>query len=359
MTERIVFAYSGSDDTSAAIPLLAHEYGAEVVAMTLDLGQDQDLEEVHGRALEAGASRAHVLDVRDEFARAFILPALHAGASTDGREPIAVPLAQSLIGQKLVEVANIEEASTVAHCCTGLDRVRIESSVRALDANLRLIAWSGEAQRSAVACTNLWGRVVDHRVSEALPESLYAWTKPATVAPDIGADVEVSFEQGEPIAVNGVPLDITELIVSLAIIAGRHGVGRRTMIVDAARTGAVRRIHEFPAATVLHAAHDALEISVHSSELLRVKQRLSGAYAELVMGGFWFTPLREALDAFNAAVQQQVTGAVRLQLRKGQCAVVGIGVREPGTHVDRGSRHLAPGNPGSPLPNPDLVVPTP
>lgn len=359
MTQRIVFAYSGSDDSSAAIPLLAREYHAEVVAMTLDLGQDQDLEEVHDRALEAGASRVHVLDVRDEFARAFILPVLHAGTPTDGREPIAVPLAQPLIGKTLVEVANIEEASAVAHRCSGLDRVRIENSVRALDASLRLIAWSGEAPRPAIAHTNLWGRAVDHDVSEAPTESLYSWTKSAKVAPDIGADVEITFERGEPIAVNGVPLDVTELIVSLAIIAGRHGVGRMPVIPDAARSGTVCRIHELPAATVLHAAHDALEMSVHSSELMRVRRQLSGTYAELVMGGFWFTPLREALDAFNAAVQQQVTGAVRLQLRKGQCTVVGIEVRGPGIQADGGSRHLDPGNPPPQVPDPGLAVPTP
>jgi argininosuccinate synthase len=353
MTERIVFAYSGSDGSAAAIPRLADEYGAEVVAMTLDLGQGQDLEEAHGRALEAGACRAHVLDVRDEFAHAFILRVLHAGAHADGHEPIAVALAQPLIGQKLAEVANIEGASAVAHHCGGLDRVRIEKSVRAFDSNLRVIACGAGSGRSA-ARMNLWGRAVDYDLTEAPPESMYVWTKSSKAAPDSGADVEIAFEQGVPIAVNAVPLDLTELVESLATIAGRHGVGRLPVSADAARPATGRRIHELPAAAVLHAAHDALEMSVHSSELMRVKRQLSGKYAKLVTGGSWFTPLREALDAFNTVVQRQVTGVVRLQLRQGECAVVGIGDRESGIGP---APRLA--DPGSRIPDPGLVVPTP
>ncbi len=355
-------ACSGSDDNSTALARLAAESDVEIVALALDLGQDRELEEVRDRALGAGACRAHVLDVREEFAHGFILPALHAGALQRGHDPMAMSLAQALIGKKLVDIATIEGAGRVAHQYGGRDRARIENSVRALSPNLRVIA-CGDRVSGATPRANLWGRTVDYDGAEAPSESAYSWTKSPAGAPPAGADVEIAFARGVPTAVNRVPLDLTELIESLSTIAGQHGVGRVPVMHDSA--GARRRgqIHEVPAATVLHAAHDALETFVASSELKRVKQQLRRRYTELVAGGFWFTPLREALDAFNAVVQEHVTGTVRIQLLKGEYTVVGI--RGPGSGIrgDRGSRgsdpadlpSRIPADPGSPIPDPHVA----
>ncbi|HEY5617425.1 MAG TPA: argininosuccinate synthase domain-containing protein [Vicinamibacterales bacterium] len=353
-TERIVFAYSGSDDSSAVIPLLADEYGAEIVTLTLDVGQDHELGDVRDRALEAGAVRAHVLDARDEFAHEFVLPVLQAGALREGHEPIGFPLAHSLIGKKLAEIARIEEATAVAHHGSGPDQVRIENSVRSQNSKLSVIAFGGGAPCGGKTRTNLWGRAVDYRDTGARPESLYSWTTSSEAAPSAGAHVEIAFEQGVPTAVNGVPLGLTELIESVSIIAGQHGVGRIPAIQDEARSDESRRIHEAPAATVLHAAHDALEMKFGAADLTRLKRQSRGKYAELVVDGLWFTQAREALDAFNALVQEQVSGMVRIQLLKGQYTVVGI--RDPGSGIRGSSSDLAISDPGSRIPDPDVLV---
>lgn len=326
MKERIVVAYSGAVDSSAAIPVLVDTYRAEIAAMILDLGQGQDLEETHARALAAGAARAHVLDVREEFARDFVLPALHAGALYDGRDPMAIPLARPLLGKKLVEIAVIEGATAVAHGCAGADRARVDGSVAALNADLRVLPAIATAVPTPTIRTNLWGRMIEYDAVEdpsaAPPESWYSWTKSPSTALDAPAHVEISFEQGVPTAINGVPLAITELIESLSIIAGQHGVGRITPTNKGLHSGGPRQIHEVPAATVLHAAHKALERVVVSPQLAQLKDELSARYAGLVWSGLWFTPVREALDAFNAAVEKHVTGSVRMTLLKGDFTLV-------------------------------------
>lgn len=271
MKERIVFAYAGVGETWADISSIAEARDVEIVTVTLDLGQGRALEEVRDRALAGGAVRAHVLDVREEFARDYVLAALHAGALREGRDPMAVALARPLIGKKLMEIAAIEGARDVVD----------SSGMQA----------------------NLWGRVgTSYRLTTS-PES----------APETPAEVEVSFERGVPAAVNGVPMALTELIEILAIIAGHHGVGR----IDTSDT-----CSEAPAAVVLHAAHNALETFVSLPELVRLKRESAVEYAALVCDGLWFTPRREALDAFNAKVQEQVTGSVRIKLLKGLHTIV-------------------------------------
>jgi argininosuccinate synthase len=338
MMERIVLAYSGSNDDSSAIPMLAREYGAEIVTLTLDVGQHQELEEVRDRSLAAGALRAHVLDARDEFAHEFVLPALQAGALGYGGEPTALPLAHALIGKKLVEVASIEEVSTVAHHGGGHDCARIESSVRALNPSLRVLALGAPSERMRMR-SNLWGRSVDYDASGNPHEALYSWTKSPETAPDTGADLEVGFERGVPTAVNGVSLDLGELIDSLSIIAGRHGVGRIAPIETG--SGTIHRVHEAPAAIVLHAAHEALEVATGGHDDASLKRHIRQAYADLIVRGLWFTPLRAAVDAFNAVIQLQVNGAVRLQLFKGNYMI----------------GHVRVGGLGSPILESSLVVP--
>jgi len=328
---RIVFAHSGSAASTAAIATLAAGHGAEVVTLTLDVGQDQELEGVRDRALHAGASRAHVVDAKEEFAYEFVLPALQAGALRIGHEPMAFPLAQSLVGKKLVEIAQIEEADAVAHHGGDAARLRIDNSVRALNPGLRVVA-HGDPGWTAGVRTNLWGRSAGLAdVPGVSPDGWYSWTKSPSAAPDAGADVEIAFERGMPTAVNGVPLGLTELIESLSIIGGQHGVGRFPATHGDVPPGTLKRVHEAPAATVLHAAYEALESRIGPGDLRRLKQEMRGEYSALAARGEWFTELREALDAFSAVVQRQVTGTVRVRLLKGEYTVTGVVI--PGSRI--------------------------
>jgi argininosuccinate synthase len=349
--ERIVLAYSGGLDTSVAIPWLAEHYDAEVIAVTMDLGQGGQLDRVRERALATGAVRAHVLDLREEFARDYILPALQAGAIYEDRYPLATALGRPLIARKLVEVAQMEQAGTIAHGCTGKgnDQVRIDVSARALDGKIRVVAparvWGmtrpdeiayARARGIPVPVTvdspystdeNLWGRAIECGVLEdpwtEPPEEIYALTKGPAAWPDVPAYVEIEFVLGVPTQVNGVAMSLIELIGSLETIAGAHGVGRIDMVENRLVGIKSREIYEAPAAVVLHAAHRELEGLVIPKDLQRLKRSLAVTYADLVYNGLWFTPMREALDAFVCKVQERVSGTVRLKLFKGDCRVVG------------------------------------
>jgi argininosuccinate synthase len=348
---RIVLAYSGGLDTSVAIAWLAEQYAAEVIAVTLDLGQGRELTDVRERALSVGAARAHVLDVRDEFARDYILPALQAGALYEDRYPLATALSRPLIARKLVDVARMEGASLIAHGCNGKanDELRLELGVRALDPSMTVLApariW-GMSREQIVAYakarhipipsttegpytvdTNLWGRSIERGVLEdpwqESPEDIYALTRSPRDCPDEPAYVEIEFEQGVPLRANGVEMPLVELIESLETIAGAHGVGRIDMVENAAAGGKSREIYEAPAAVLLHTAHIELEKLVVPRDLERLGHDLGRAYADLAYNGRWFSPTREAIDAFMRTIQPRVCGAVRLKLYKGDCRVVG------------------------------------
>jgi argininosuccinate synthase len=349
--QRIVLAYSGGLDTSVAIPWLADKYGAEVVAVTLDLGQGRELEDVRERALAIGAVRAHVLDVREDFAREFILPALQAGAIYEDRYPLATALGRPLIARRLVEVAHLENASAIAHGCTGKgnDQVRLDVSARALDPRIKVIAparvWGmtrpdeieyARARGIPVPATiespystdaNLWGRSIECGVLEdpwtEPPEEIYTLTRTPAECPDQPAYVEVEFDAGVPVKVNGIAMPLVDLIGSLETIAGAHGVGRIDMVENRLVGIKSREIYEAPAAVALHAAHKELEKLVIPRDLERLKHEAGRTYADLVYNGLWFTPTREALDAFVAKIQERVTGTVRLKFFKGDCRVVG------------------------------------
>ena len=359
---RIVLAYSGGLDTSVAIPWLKENYNAEVIAVTLDLGQGRELTEIRERAMATGAVRCHVLDVREEFARDYILPALQAGAMYEERYPLATALGRPLIAKKLVEIAQMEHATAIAHGCTGKgnDQVRIDVSARAIDPKIQVIAparvWGmtrpeeieyARVRNVPVPTTkaspystdeNLWGRSIECGVLEdpwnEPPDDIYALTKSAQEAPDAPAYVEIEWVKGVPIAVNGVAMPLTELIGSLETIAGVHGVGRIDMVENRLVGIKSREIYEAPAGLVLHNAHREIEGLVIPKDLQRVKQRLAQDYADIVYNGLWFAPTREAIDAFVANVQQRVTGTVRLKLYKGDCRVVGR--KSPFALYDRG-----------------------
>jgi len=346
---RIVLAYSGGLDTSVAIAWLAEQYAAEVIAVTLDFGQGRELTDVRERALAVGATRAHVLDVRDEFAADYIVPALQAGALYEDRYPLATALSRPLLARKLVDVARMEGAGVVAHGCNGKanDELRIELGVRALDPSLTVLApariW-GMSREALVAYakarripiptddpytvdTNLWGRSIEKGVLEdpweESPEEIYTLTRAPRDCPAEPAYVEIEFDEGVPRRANGVEMPLVELIESLETIAGAHGVGRIDMIENAAAGGKSREIYEAPAAVLLHTAHTELEKLVVPRDLERLGHELGRAYADLVYNGRWFSVTREAIDAFMRTIQPRVTGAVRLKLFKGDCRVVG------------------------------------
>ena len=349
--DRIVLAYSGGLDTSVAVRWLADKYDAEVVAVTLDLGQGRELDDIRERALGVGAVRAHVIDVREEFIQEYILPSLQAGAIYEDKYPLATALGRPLIAKKLVEVAEIENASMIAHGCTGKgnDQVRMDVSARALNPAIRVVAPAREwgmtrpdemeyAKSHGIPVptsvespystdTNLWGRSIECGVLEdpwtEPPEDVYTLTKAPTAAPDVPAYVEVEFEHGVPTKVNDVAMPLTELINSLETIAGAHGVGRIDMVENRLVGIKSREIYEAPAATVLHTAHRELEALVIPKDLERLKHDLGRTYADLVYNGLWFTPIREAIDAFVAKVQERVSGTTRLKLYRGDCRVVG------------------------------------
>lgn len=327
MNEAIVLAYSGGPAASAAMASLVAQRGAAVVAMTLDLGQSRDVEELRDRALAEGAVRAHVLDVREEFAREFVLPALQAGALGAGRDPLAAALAGPMIAKKLVEVAGIEQAATVAHGAAGAGAARIAHGVAALNPRIRVAAPpAGPPPTACHTSSNLWGRSATGGALDdpwaPVPEEVFTATKAAGDAPGTPAYVEISFEVGVPIAINGIAMSLTELVESLSIIAGQHGVGRVDVIEDGGAGGS-RRVYEAPAAIVLHAAHRELQTCAVPRELAQLTRELGVRYADLIHHGRWFTPMREALDAFTASAQQKVTGMVRVKLFKGQHTIDG------------------------------------
>lgn len=349
--QRILLAYSGGLDTSVAIAWLRERFAAEIIAVTVDLGQGRELPAIHERALAVGAVRAHVLDAREEFVREYILPALQAGAVYEDRYPLATALGRPLIARRLVEIARMEGATAIAHGCTGVhnDQVRFEASIRALNPSIAVIAaaelcgMSREekleyARRRNIPTpdaaaspysidTNLWGRAIGAGGLEDAwvepPEDIYTLTRSPQQSPDEPAYIELDFEAGVPVRANGVQLSVLELVESLEILAGAHGVGRIDVVENRLAGIKAREIYEAPAAVVLHTAHKELENLVMPRELERVKHDLSRIYADLVYSGLWFSHTRQTIDAFVAAIQPRVTGSVRLKLFKGDCRIVG------------------------------------
>jgi argininosuccinate synthase len=349
--KRVVLAYSGGLHTSIAIPWLIENHDVEVITVTLDVGQGRELADVRERALALGATRAHVIDAREEFVREYILPALQAGALYEQQYPLATALAGPLVARRLVDLARMEGATTVAHGCTGHgnDQVRLEVSLRALEPSLNVLAPARKWRMSRTEAldfartrnipvpaanqtpysvdANLWGRSIAGGELEdpfrEPPEHIYTLTRAPQDCADEPAYVDIEFDAGVPVRANGVDMSLLEMIESLETIAGAHGVGRIDMIENRLLGTQSREIYEAPAAVVLHAAHKELEKLVVARELERLKHDLALRYADLVYNGLWFSQTREAIDALVAAVQARVAGTVRLKLFKGTCQVAG------------------------------------
>jgi len=292
---KILLAYSGGSRSSAAIAWLSQQHDAEIVALILDIGQGGDLEAVRDGALALGAIRAHVLDVRDEFARHFLIPALKADVLYDDRQSRASLLSRPLIAQKLVEIAAIEQTTTVAHA-SGADEPQIGAAIQALKPSLEVVVVPAELPPPGDGWTEVANR---HAMAAKSPSE----------CPDEPAFVEVTFSRGMPTAINAVAMPLVDLIGSLDIIAGANGVGRYASL-------------ETPAATVLHAAHKDLQTVTVTGEAAVFSATVSQQFAAVIERGGWFSVLRDALEACVDKIQNGVTGVVRLQLFKGDCKVV-------------------------------------
>lgn len=352
MSGTCVLAFSGGLDTSVCITWLKETHGFDVVALTVNVGQETELEGIHLRAEAAGAADLVVVDAREEFVTEFCWPALRAGALYEGRYPLVSALSRPLIARQLVRVARERDAVAIAHGCTGKgnDQVRFETSIAALAPDLRIVAPIREtgmqrdqaleyarqrgipvvatAEKPYSVDENLWGRAIESGVLEDAwqepPEKdVYELTRPLAEAPDDHVDVVIGFERGIPTSLDGERLAPVELVDRMQRLAGDHGVGRIDMIENRLVGIKSREVYEVPAAHALITAHRDLEDLTLERELGHYKQQVEARYAELVYYGQWFSPLKQALDAFVHATQAAVTGEVKLRLHKGTARPVG------------------------------------
>jgi argininosuccinate synthase len=321
MTKRLVVAYGGSLEGAAAMSALAGRLGADLATVTLDLGQGIDLEQVRDQARAAGARRAHVVDARREMAGQILRPALMAGAFESG--PHAISVTRPVIAAHLAAVARMEGATDVAHGAAGADRARLERLIVDVAPELTIHALAGHEDAAAPRIDqNLWGRTVTMGESAdpwalAPPDTFTRTSEPHTCAEQT-AIVEIAIDRGVPVAVNGVTLDIDELVEVVDTIAGDHGVGRFDLA-----SASSRALVEAPAAAVLSAAITELAAASFDRDMLALRAQVARAYGALIDEGRWHTPARTALDAFTAASADRLTGAIRLLLLRGACRVVG------------------------------------
>ncbi|QGG49136.1 argininosuccinate synthase [Heliorestis convoluta] len=352
MSKKVVLAYSGGLDTSIIIPWLKENYGYEVIAMAADLGQGEELEPLNEKAIQSGASKIYIEDVKEEFITDFIWPTLKAGAVYEKKYLLGTSFARPLIAKRLVEIARQEGAVAIAHGATGKgnDQVRFELTVKALAPELEIIApwreWDIRSREDAIDYAkarnipvpvtkkrpysmdrNLWhlsheGGDLEDPWNEP-QNDLYLICVPPEKAPDQPEYVEIDFEKGIPVKVNGQALGPVALLEKLNEIAAAHGVG----IIDIAENRLVgmksRGVYETPGGTILYNAHRELEYLCLDRATMHYKEILALRYAELVYDGVWYHPLREALDAFVDKTQETVTGKVRMKLYKGSCTPAG------------------------------------
>jgi argininosuccinate synthase len=350
LPKKVVLAYSGGLDTSIIIPWLKENYACEVIAMIGDLGQQEDLEATRKKALATGASAAFVEDLRDEFITGYIWPTLRAGAVYEHKYLLGTSFARPLLAKRQVEIAKKVGADAVAHGCTGKgnDQVRFELAAKALAPGLQIIApwreWKIASREEAIAYArahnvpveqttkniysrdrNIWhlsheGGVLEDPAN-APDENMWQWVVSPSAAPGKSTTVEIGFESGTPISVNGEKLEAIALLTLLNEIAAANGVGRMDIVENRLVGIKSRGGYETPGGTLLVAAHRELESLALDRETAHYQQILSLRYAEMVYYGMWFTPLREALDAFFASSQRRVTGSISLTLYRGNITI--------------------------------------
>jgi argininosuccinate synthase len=351
LPKKVVLAYSGGLDTSIIIPWLKEAYGCEVIAMIGDLGQREDLEAARKKALATGASAAYVEDLREEFITGYIWPTLRAGAVYEHKYLLGTSFARPLLAQRQVQLARKLGADALAHGCTGKgnDQVRFELAAKALAPDLQIIApwreWKIASREEAIAYArahnvpvdqttaniysrdrNVWhlsheGGILEDPAN-APEESMWQWVVSLAKAPDQPAAVEIGFDAGTPVSVNGKKLSALALVEQLNDLAAANAVGRMEMIENRLVGIKSRGAYETPGGTLLMAAHRELESLCLDRETMHYQQLLALRYAEMVYYGMWFTPLRESLDAFFTNSQRRVTGTVSLSLLKGTVSVL-------------------------------------
>jgi argininosuccinate synthase len=348
--QKVVLAYSGGLDTSVIVPWLRETYHCEVICFTADIGQGEELDSLPARARASGASKLVLQDLREEFASDYLFPLLRSGAVYERKYLLGTSIARPLIAKHQVEVAQAEGADAVAHGCTGKgnDQVRFELSYMALDPRLKVIApwreWTIRSREQALEYLrarnlpapagnpslysrdrNLWhlsheGGALE-RAGEPPPDDLFQLTASLEQAPNDPEEVEIAFEAGRPVALNATPLSPASLVERLNVIAGRHGIGRADLVENRLVGMKSRGVYETPGGTVLGIAHRELESITLDRETMHYKEMVALRYAELVYFGQWFSPLREALDAFFTKTQETVTGRVSLRLCKGNAVI--------------------------------------
>lgn len=350
--KKIVLAYSGGLDTSVAIHWLKETYGAEVIAFCADLGQGEDLDAVREKALKTGASKVYVEDLREEFVSEYIFPMLRVNAVYEGSYLLGTSIARPLIAKRQIEIAEKEGADAVSHGATGKgnDQVRFELTYYALKPDIKVVApwreWPfksrqalieySEAHNIPVTATkekpystdrNLLhisyeGGILEDPWAEP-PQDMYTMMVAPEKAPDTPTYIEISYREGNPVALNGTAVSPATLLGTLNEIAGGNGIGRVDIVENRYVGMKSRGVYETPGGTVLHAAHRAVESLTLDREVLHLRDSLITRYAELVYYGYWISPEREAIQHMADDIQQDVTGDVRLKLYKGNCLVVG------------------------------------
>ncbi|MFN4066382.1 MAG: argininosuccinate synthase [Thermosynechococcus sp.] len=350
--EKVILAYSGGVDTSVCIPYLKHEWGVkEVITLAADLGQGDELELIRQKALDSGASASLVVDAKEDFIRNYAFPAIQANALYESRYPLSTALARPLIAKLLVDAATEYGADAVAHGCTGKgnDQVRFDVAIAALNPHLKVLApareW-GMSREETIAYgerfgipapvkksspysidRNLLGRSIEAGPLEdpwiEPPEEIYLLTQAIENTPNSPEYVEIGFEAGIPVSLDGRSLDPVTLVSELNERVGRHGVGRIDMMENRLVGIKSREIYEAPALLVLIDAHRDLESLTLTADVTQYKRGIEETYSRLVYNGLWYSPLKEALDAFIQQTQKRVTGTVRVKLFKGTARVVG------------------------------------
>jgi argininosuccinate synthase len=348
--KKVVLAYSGGLDTSIIIPWLKENYGCEVIAMAGNIGQDDELRGIKEKALRTGASKIYVEDLRHEFVTDFLWPLVKSGARYEGNYLLGTSIARPLLARRQVEIALAEGADAVAHGCTGKgnDQVRFELTFKALAPQLKIIApwreWDIRSRHDAIAYaqarnipisataekiyshdTNLWhmsheGGILEDPGEEP-PENIFSLTLDPRSCPNGYSEITIDFEQGVPVGLNGYAIPPVQLIEDLNEIGGTNGIGRVDLVENRVVGMKSRGVYETPGGTLITAAHRELESLCLDRQTRQQKDILAITYSQLVYEGHWFTPLREALDAFFAKTQETVTGSVTLRLYKGTMIV--------------------------------------
>jgi argininosuccinate synthase len=350
--KKVVLAYSGGLDTTVILHWLKENYKCKVITFTADLGQEDELEGLEEKALSSGADKAYVVDLKEEFLTDYVFPVLKAGAIYEGTYLLGTSFARPIAAKEQVKIAEKEGADAVAHGCTGKgnDQVRFELTYKALNPKLKIIApwreWDIKSREEEIdyakkyglpttstkekiysSDTNLWHRSIEGGILEdpwhEFPKDAYEYTKSPEDAPDSPEIVEISFEKGIPVAVNGKKMPPVNLLVQLNKLGKKHGIGMVDMVENRLVGIKSRGVYETPGGTILYEAHKQLESIVLDANTLHYKMDVSNLYSRLVYYGLWFSELKEALDAFIDKTQEKVSGDVRLKLYKGNVITLG------------------------------------